>query len=210
MIFDLGRVMIHICDHWKDAARKAKVTWTDEIAARFDAAADEINGPLLTAFETGKINASEFSKAVSKQTDVPASDIMAMFKAWICKPCKGVDRIVKGLKKAGIRTACLSNTHHMHWEMMSQPGPHNLKLDQLDFRFASHEVGLSKPDPEIYQHVRRKTGIKPDRILFFDDLQANCQAAQEAKWQTKKIIQGRPVYEQIRQTLKQYKLVIAP
>ena len=53
---------------------------------------------------------------------------------------------------------------------------------RLQRRLASHELGLHKPDPAIYQAATRTLGAAPGEILFFDDLAHNVSAAREAGW----------------------------
>ena len=56
------------------------------------------------------------------------------------------------------------------------------RLLRARHRFASHLLGLVKPDPAIYRAVERETGHPGSRILFFDDLEANVRGAREVGW----------------------------
>jgi epoxide hydrolase-like predicted phosphatase len=47
----------------------------------------------------------------------------------------------------------------------------------------SSAVGLIKPDPAIYELATERAGVKPDQILFIDDIKVNVRAAREAGWQ---------------------------
>ncbi|MFZ1681415.1 MAG: HAD family phosphatase [Rhizobiaceae bacterium] len=47
----------------------------------------------------------------------------------------------------------------------------------------SGEVGLLKPDPEIYHHHARAFGLDPSATLFIDDSAANVEGAKSAGWQ---------------------------
>jgi HAD superfamily hydrolase (TIGR01509 family) len=46
----------------------------------------------------------------------------------------------------------------------------------------SHEVGLAKPDPEIYVLTASRLGVRPGEIVFLDDVPANVDAARAAGW----------------------------
>ena len=46
----------------------------------------------------------------------------------------------------------------------------------------SHEVGLRKPDPRIYVLAAERLGVRPDEIVFLDDVPGNVEAAREAGW----------------------------
>jgi putative hydrolase of the HAD superfamily len=45
-----------------------------------------------------------------------------------------------------------------------------------DFIIYSHEVGLAKPDPRIYQLTCERLGAQPAEIIFLDDFEP-CVAA---------------------------------
>ena len=46
----------------------------------------------------------------------------------------------------------------------------------------SHEVGLAKPDPAVYDLTTRRLGVKPAEVVFLDDVAANVDAARAAGW----------------------------
>ncbi len=49
-----------------------------------------------------------------------------------------------------------------------------------DLIIYSHEVGLAKPDPRIYDLTCRCLGVQPDEAVFLDDVEANVATAREA------------------------------
>ena len=61
----------------------------------------------------------------------------------------------------------------------------------VDDIFASHRLGMSKPDAEIFEHVIAVLGIAPARILFVDDNEANVEAAHRQGMQAAQV-QGFP------------------
>jgi putative hydrolase of the HAD superfamily len=50
----------------------------------------------------------------------------------------------------------------------------------LDRYYFSDELGLVKPDREVFEYVIRDLGVPPRRIAFFDDTAVNVEAAREA------------------------------
>lgn len=46
----------------------------------------------------------------------------------------------------------------------------------------SHEVGLAKPDPRIYVLCAARLGVRPEEIVFLDDVPANVEAARRLGW----------------------------
>lgn len=54
--------------------------------------------------------------------------------------------------------------------------------DVTDAIVYSHEVGLAKPDPRAYALTAERLGVRPDEVLFLDDVEANVLAAHDAGW----------------------------
>jgi HAD superfamily hydrolase (TIGR01509 family) len=44
----------------------------------------------------------------------------------------------------------------------------------------SHEVGMSKPDPRIYELTCARLGVRPDEMVFVDDVEPIVASAREA------------------------------
>ena len=58
---------------------------------------------------------------------------------------------------------------------------HKLDLiDELDVIFNTAEIGIAKPDPDVFHHVLRELGIEADQALFVDDLAVNVEGARAA------------------------------
>lgn len=51
--------------------------------------------------------------------------------------------------------------------------------DHTDLIIYSHEVGIAKPDPDIYQMTCDRLGLQPEQIVFLDDVPINIEAAQK-------------------------------
>ena len=49
--------------------------------------------------------------------------------------------------------------------------------------FISGELGMVKPDPEIYTAIQDELGVAPGRIAFIDDRLPNVTGAADAGWQ---------------------------
>ena len=50
-------------------------------------------------------------------------------------------------------------------------------LDHFEAILVSGEVGLTKPDPAIYHLTLERFGLRPEEVLFVDDLAVNIEAA---------------------------------
>lgn len=85
---------------------------------------------------------------------------------------------IKELKEKGYVTALLSNGNHETFERRILA--HNPWFRPLfDHLVISSEVGLRKPNPEIYQHVLSKLAVSPEEAVFVDDNEENTLAAQK-------------------------------
>ena len=78
------------------------------------------------------------------------------------------------LKRAGLKTAILSNMGDAVMESIEREFAWIHGFDVLVW---SYQLGIAKPDPEIYRHVMAKLGTKPEETLFLDDKRINIEAA---------------------------------
>ncbi len=84
---------------------------------------------------------------------------------------------VRRLQAAGFKTALITNNAREFrgvWRSM-------LPFDELfDVVVDSSEVGMRKPNPQIYRHTLDLLGgVAPERSMFLDDFEANVVAARE-------------------------------
>ncbi|MFM8482926.1 MAG: HAD-IA family hydrolase, partial [Actinomycetota bacterium] len=82
--------------------------------------------------------------------------------------------LVHDLRQAGLKVGVLTNNirefRPLWWNMLDFP---KLFHDVLD----SHEVGLRKPNPAIYQLALSRLESTPHRTAFLDDAVSNVKAA---------------------------------
>jgi len=206
VVFDLGRVLVRICDDWQHACRCAGVALPREM--------DAAQLPRLRQYvldqEVGKLAFATFAREAAPLMGLAPEEIRAFSEAYIRGPYPGSVELVEELSAAGVATACLSNTNDHHWEMLSKPGHAAFfPLEKLTHRFASHLVGSRKPDEAIYAHVERATGLPPRAMLFFDDVPDNVEAARKRGWNAQRIdpVPDDPI-GQMRQVLQQRGIIL--
>ena len=73
------------------------------------------------------------------------------FRSWPGGPLPGADELVADVR-ARVPVGCLSNTNAVHWDRHFARWP---ILDAFDYRFLSFELGLVKPDRELFDRVAR-------------------------------------------------------
>jgi putative hydrolase of the HAD superfamily len=81
---------------------------------------------------------------------------------------------VERLKRAGVRTAILSN---MPSDISTALRAQSTWLTQFDVTIFSCEVGCVKPDVGIYQRLLEELGVAGNQVLFIDDRSDNVRAA---------------------------------
>jgi putative hydrolase of the HAD superfamily len=82
---------------------------------------------------------------------------------------------LRGLRDDGIRLALLTNNvreWEPRWRAM-------VPVDELfEVVVDSANVGMRKPDPEIYELTLHRLELDPPQCVFVDDIEVNCQAAE--------------------------------
>src|ERR671915_155009 len=75
-------------------------------------------------------------------------------------------------RRQGIRTGLLSNSMGTaRYDRASFP-------ELFDGVVISGEVGLHKPQPEIFLLGAERAGVEPEECVFVDDLRQNCEGAE--------------------------------
>ena len=98
---------------------------------------------------------------------------------WEKRACvPGMEKLLAELKAAGYRIYLLSNAskaQHQYWPTFD--------MSRLfDGKLISCDLGIVKPNPEIYRIFTDRFQLKPDECLFVDDLTANVAAAISCGW----------------------------
>ena len=187
VVFDLGRVLLRLPVDWKHACELAGVRLPPGRGALEPAAQAAVND-IAGRYDTGRLDLESFAREVSPHTGMPPGDIVRLQSCYLLGAYPGVSELLDELSRAGVRTACLSNTSDQHWRMMNDPAcPAHLPLEKLDYRFASHLLRMRKPDEMVYAHVERVTETPAERIVFFDDMAENVEGARRRGWHAHRI-----------------------
>ena len=134
-----------------------------------------IRSPAVQHFERGHCSKKEFSSCIVSEFHLPVSEeaFIKEFIAWPNGLLTGAKSLLQQVKKK-FPVACLSNTNEMHWPTQKDADfLHNI-FDQM---FLSYQLGMVKPDQEIYRHMIHSIGIPAQHILFLDDNQINVDGA---------------------------------
>lgn len=134
--------------------------------------------PAVHAYESGKIPEAEFAQGVLaafNSAHKPAAFIES-FAAWPLGFYPGVTDILRALRKDFV-LGYLANSNPMHYARFQR----EWKLDEyFDFPFASHLIGMAKPEPSVFELVIREMNCTASDIFFLDDNRLNVEAARRA------------------------------
>ncbi len=87
---------------------------------------------------------------------------------------------IRRLRHDGFRTGMLTNCFREFRPQLEA----DIDLTVFDTVIDSSEVGHRKPEPEVFTITSERIGVPPERILYFDDFEANLAGAIAAGWQT--------------------------
>lgn len=129
-------------------------------------------------FERGQCSADDFAVGLIDDwtLDIDVASFLAAFASWVVGPYDGAADLVQEVSSHAT-VACLSNTNLVHWETGASQWS---LLSRFDHAFLSFQLGMAKPDAEIFEAVVSRLNTKPDRILFLDDNDINVEAARAA------------------------------
>lgn len=199
--FDLGGVLVQLARGWDDACRRAGVelpTSDEQTWSR--------HHQLMLRYETGEVDEAGYLAEAPTvfggdgRPTVTADHIRRVFDCWTLEMYPGAAELLDELKSRGVTTACLSNTNARHWDMLTTL-PRYAPLQRLDFRLASHELRVMKPNERAYRRVEEATGHWGDRVLFFDDRPENVEGARAVRWRAELIDRADDAVPQIRDYL---------
>jgi epoxide hydrolase-like predicted phosphatase len=126
----------------------------------------------LRALETGGIEEEEFEARFAKRLGLDdATDLIdSMFRGML--PAEPMVAAVRAARAGGVKTGLVSNSWSTsHYDR-------DLLAELFDAVVISAEVGMHKPQPEIYLLAAERLGEPPERCVFVDDLRENCAAAE--------------------------------
>jgi putative hydrolase of the HAD superfamily len=126
---------------------------------------------LLRGLETGELPEPEFEAGFAKLLGLTDASglIVRMFAA--LEPDEPMIDAVRAARTAGVKTGLISNS----WGLgIYERAP----IDLFDVTVISAEVGLHKPQPEIYRLACERLEVEPGEAVFVDDLRENCGGAE--------------------------------
>lgn len=169
IIFDFGGVLIDV-DYLKtiDAFKAIGITDFEQL---YSQAQQE---RLFDRYETGKISSQYFINQLIGMINKPVTPnkVVSAWNAMLGAINTENIKAVEKLKNSGYNVFLLSNTNDIHikvaldrWNKESIIQPEQL----FQKIYLSQEIGLRKPDTEIFEFVLNDIGAVAEDALFIDD-----------------------------------------
>jgi glucose-1-phosphatase len=142
---------------------------------------------ILEEIQSGRIDSAAFwdSFRSSAKKDLSESDptlqridgITRDENLWAAcfnpKPMDDTIEIINSLKRAGNRVVCGTNTLDAHYKIHKEARHYEI----FDAVYASHLMGVIKPDPGFWEAILSQEKVKAEESIFIDDNDANVRAS---------------------------------
>jgi epoxide hydrolase-like predicted phosphatase len=171
LLVDFGGVLTtNVFDSFRDFC-VAEGLAPEAVRDRFmtDPAAREMLGDLECGRLSEEAFEPQFAAVIGLAEERGAGLIDRLFGAM--RPDEAMLDALAGFKRAGVRTGLISNS----WGRGRYDRTRFPEL--FDGWVISGEIGLRKPDPEIYRMGAEAIGLPPERCVFVDDLPGNLKPA---------------------------------
>jgi epoxide hydrolase-like predicted phosphatase len=153
-----------------------------------------VQGTAFIGLEAGTINRDQFRTAFGDDC-LALGGTRVDGEEWLrdlednFEPSLPFLEAARRVKDAGLLVGVITN----NWEGFSVRKVLPMAPDVL---VESYRVKIRKPDPAIYQLCFRELeilspGIRPEEIVFLDDIGANCKAAAELGWKAIRVERGK-------------------
>jgi glucose-1-phosphatase len=128
--------------------------------------------PDMQGFMSGKISEDEVWKRLEERCGISAAK---EYWSELFRP--SIDdrtfRLINSLRRPGLRVVCGTNTITSHYGRLRDLG----HFECYDKVYASHLMGLAKPDPDFWAFILEAEGVRASECFFADDMRENVDAA---------------------------------
>lgn len=180
LILDLGGVLIDV--DYTGSTKAFEALGYADFASLYTKAAQT---DLFDRFETGELSPAEFRDTVRELLGAGLSDVQidASWNAMLGSVATERIALVQALRKR-YQLLLLSNTNAIHVPafeaiILKENGISDFK-SLFHGAYYSCELGMRKPNTNIFHHVLQAHGADPERTLFIDDSPQHVVGARKA------------------------------
>lgn len=189
IVFDFGNVLVDV-DH-------KKIFFAfEQLGIVVDKTAVQANEGLIADLETGRIGVGEFCNALRDMSSRDGLTDEEILNGWNSS-LKEYDyrrfELLNQLKQSGYKIFLLSNINRPHRELLERrfedgnPFGRSFK-SFFDKVYYSDELGMRKPNEDIYKYAQQDGELEPQRTLFIDDLAVNLVVPSRLGWHTHNLV----------------------
>ena len=164
-LVDIGNVILHL--DFKTSLQKLIPKELADPVARIHSLMEKKN-----VYEAGELSDEDFIEWASQKLQFEG-DAEQFLAAWcdIFTLNTSMYETLRDLKSRGLKLILFSNTNQLHVNFFLKEFAEVFEL--FDGQVFSHEIGCSKPDPQMYHKAFEKYDLVPEETLYFDDLPEN-------------------------------------
>jgi putative hydrolase of the HAD superfamily len=169
VIFDYGNVL---CQSQPTADTQAMAAILNLPPAQFT----ELYWRYRIEYDAGSLDPSAYWNTLAESRTLTPEQIARLTeidsRSW-SHPAPVMPQWARDIRAAGQRTAILSNMPVPVRDYVLRSS----WLPEFDAQTFSCDIGVCKPELEIYHDCLVKLGVQPSEVLFLDDRESNVQAA---------------------------------
>jgi epoxide hydrolase-like predicted phosphatase len=172
LLVDYGGVLTtNVWDSFRDFCRAEGID-REEVKRAFRDRPEAM--ALLRRLEAGELTEDEFAPLFGPIIGVPAERTEGLVDRLFAgmQPEESMIEALRRARAAGLKTGLISNS----WGRGRYDRDSFAEL--FDGVVISGEVGLYKPQPEIFRLGAERVGLPPAECVFVDDLRENCEGAE--------------------------------
>ena len=160
IIFDLGGVL------FTNGTKKFIQDVSTKYGVPAKVVGDVMDGEIGSRYREAKISRDEFWKLALEKLNI-SENVDVLEAQWI-----GGYELIKGTADIIFKLKEKYKVHYLSDNVKERVTAIDKKfhfMEWFDGGVYSHDVGVRKPDPKIYQVVLEKAGAKPEETVFIDD-----------------------------------------
>lgn len=171
VLFDIGNVLVHY-DHQRTMAALADLYHADPIQLSI------FYSQIGRQFGIGEITPTQVVDMLNSHYNTTCSleEFAEAFCAGLMRDDAALAYAVALQVEGELAVGAISNTNAVHVAWFDAHAP---ELNEFELVIMSNEVGLRKPDPEIYELAMEILDASPAQILYVDDRAENVEAARQ-------------------------------
>jgi len=171
ILFDIGNVLVRY-DHQRTMTALADLYHADPVQL------STFYNQIGRQFGVGEITPTQVVDMLNSRFNTSHSleEFTKAFCAGLMRDDAALAYAVALQVEDELAVGAISNTNAVHVAWLDDRAP---ELNEFELVIMSNEVGLRKPDPEIYELAMEILNASPAQILYVDDLAENVEAARQ-------------------------------